>query len=284
MYINLTARTHYGDSNPATYDHLHMNIWGTRTVSEFEDEYITLCGIGDGTWPAYMGTISNDTEANKRRMQNSIDNKTENIPVFVEPATVDGTNFDGYFLYPVPSEPVIGFFDGVSNFPEPISQNVGKLIGDISTGNIYRCEGRSSGYVYVLINGERLYYKEADAIYDVKLVKEYGVVENVVDYDEIDDPETLKNLACETLYSSMFEKMSLSVTALDLALLDSNVDIARIMDPIHIVSPYHKVDMLLPLQTVDIPFNDLDNQTFNIGYEKEQKITDRQKIQNIKKG
>jgi hypothetical protein len=292
MYINLSARIHTNDTHPTVYDHLHMNIWGTRTVDSHEDEYITLCGLADGTWAAYMGTITNDTEANKRKMQNSVNNASENIPVFVEPITVDGTNFDGYFLYPYlnsmdpeSQSQIIGFYDSASSYPAASAANVGKYLANITTGDVFKCVAEAGGeYKYEKVIGERLYYKKADAIYDVKLVKEYGVVETIVTYNDIDDPKKLRTLACETLYNAVFEKLSLSVTALDLALLESNIDVPRIMDPIHIVSEYHNVDLLLPLQSMDIPFNKLENQTFNIGYEKEQKITDRQKVKNIKKG
>ena len=314
MYLNLSARTHYGQENPKEYKHLHMNIWGTRTVNEYMDEKITLCGLADGEYAAYMGTTTDRTYDPSTRdpndpnrywegtvMQNPFDNTSEPIPVFVYPAEIRQGEMDGFFLYPNDMQPDLEnyavYFEKTADIPSPEDlpswgEEAGKTITplltrvcDEETGDVFLFEQvGQSGYAYSKDSSTRLYYKKAGKIFDVQLVKKYGVIEKTVEFADIDDPNKLKDLGCETLFKGLFEKMSLTVTALDLAVLDNTITTPRILDPIRIVSPYHKVDMILPLKSMDIPFNKLEDQTFDIGYEKEQKITDRQKVQNIKKG
>lgn len=304
MYINLSARIHYGQDPPTEYKHLHMNIWGTRTVSEYLDEKITLCGLADGEYAAYMGTTTDksvDGTTYEGVVMQNPDNESEPIPVFVYPVEIREGEMDGFFLYPNDMQPNLEnyavYFEKTADIPSPEDlpswgEEEGKTITplltrvcDEETGDVFLFERvGQSGYAYSKDSSTRLYYKKAGKIFDVKLVKEYGVIEKTVEFADIDDPNKLKDLGCETLFKGLFEKMSLTVTALDLAVLDNTITTPRILDPIRIVSPYHKVDMILPLKSMDIPFNKLEDQTFDIGYEKEQKITDRQKVQNIKKG
>lgn len=311
MYLNLSSRTHYGQDEPKEYKYLHMNIWGTRIVNEYVDEKITLCGLADGEYAAYMGTTTDTTKDGNTYgygrlwegtvMQNPFDNTSEPIPVFVYPAEIREGEMDGFFLYPNDMQPNLenyaAYFEKTADIPSPEDlpswgEEAGKTITplltrvcDEETGDVFLFErvGQSS-YIYSKDSSTRLYYKKAGKIFDVQLVKKYGVIEKTVEFADIDDPNKLKDLGCETLFKGLFEKMSLTVTALDLAVLDNTITTPRILDPIRIVSPYHKVDMILPLKSMDIPFNKLEDQTFDIGYEKEQKITDRQKVQNIKKG
>lgn len=310
MYLNLSSRIHYGYGNsPTEYRHLHMNIWGTRTVNEYMDEKITLCGLADGEYAAYMGTTTDTTleggslvqNHEGTVMQNPWTNTSEPIPVFVYPVEIREGEMDGFFLYPNDMQPNLEnyavYFEKTADIPSPedlssCTEAQGKTITplltrvcDEETGDVFLFEqvGQSS-YIYSKDSSTRLYYKKAGKIFDVKLVKEYGVIEKTVEFADIDDPNKLKDLGCETLFKGLFEKMSLTVTALDLSVLENTLTTPRILDPIRIISPYHKVDMILPLKSMDIPFNKLEDQTFDIGYEKEQKITDRQKVQNIKKG
>lgn len=105
-------------------------------------------------------------------------------------------------------------------------------------------------------------------------VSKYGRIEKILTFDDVVDPEALKILAANYLSTGQFENITISVTALDLALLDSTVNSPNVLDPIHVCSTPHLVDLIAPVMERDIPLNDPAGQTYEIGFEKSQRLSD----------
>ena len=121
---------------------------------------------------------------------------------------------------------------------------------------------------------DKTYTKTGYSIEDSESISKYGRIEKILSFEDVTDPQTLKLLAADYLYSGQFEAISISVSALDLALLDSTVNSPNVLDPVRVYSEPHHVDLIVPVQERDIPMNDPANHTFDIGYEKTRRMSD----------
>ena len=99
-----------------------------------------------------------------------------------------------------------------------------------------------------------------DYIYDKVAVSKYGWIEKVVTYDDVNDPMILLRKAQNDLAQSIKQNMTIEVSAIDLSLLDKNVDSFEVFEYIDIESKPHNLSdrMLLQKQTLDLlkPQND----------------------------
>lgn len=246
LYMNMSALKACGTAAPTKITDLNMSIYSSRKIPENLDERITLKGLGDGSFDSYLDS----------------DN------ILITPKAIE----PGWFIYPDTGHPAK--YMEKSDFPDNESAEGAMWYCDTNTGDIFEC-------IYVLpskrdwisITTHRAYYYDGHGIIDKKSVAENGPIEKILTFDSIIDPESLKKLAAMYLFVGDFDELNIDVSALDLSILESNVDSPDILDPVRIHSEPHGIDIVLPIQERDIPFNDLSSQTFSIGYEKSQKIT-----------
>lgn len=120
-------------------------------------------------------------------------------------------------------------------------------------------------------------YHRADDpyIYRQKMVDAYGWIEEVVHFDDEDDPDFLMNKAKEYLDTVQYDMMTLEVSALDLTYL--NVDYARLKlhDSVRVVSKIHGLDKNFPITKMSIPLDNPANTTYTMGLTSTSTMTNR---------
>lgn len=104
-------------------------------------------------------------------------------------------------------------------------------------------------------------------------LEEYGWIEAVVNWDDVENPDDLYYKAKTYLASGQFDHMSLDIKALDLMLLGNDVDALEINDYIRVRSVPHGMDRFFEITELDIPLDDPENMTFTLGTETEQTLT-----------
>lgn len=120
-------------------------------------------------------------------------------------------------------------------------------------------------------------YHRADSMYVYRqdMVDAYGWIEEVVHFDDEENPELLLNKAKEYLDSVQYDMMTLEVSALDLTYL--NVDYARLnlSDSVRVVSKIHGLDKNFPITKMSIPLDNPANTTYTMGLTATSSITNR---------
>ena len=122
----------------------------------------------------------------------------------------------------------------------------------------------------------RKFVRSGYFIYDEEAIKRYGRIEKIIDFQDAHNLEYLEEAALQYLYNAKFEEYSLDLTAIDAQLLTENSDLERIldvMDPAKTYSTFHDVSLLLPIEEIEIPFNDLGNMSFTLSFSTTQRIT-----------
>lgn len=99
-----------------------------------------------------------------------------------------------------------------------------------------------------------------DYVYDATAVKLYGWITKVVEWDDVKVAANLKTKAEAYLQDSVKQSVTIELTAVDLHLLDRNIESFKLGDYIHVSSAPHNFDeiMLCTKQTIDLlrPDND----------------------------
>ena len=95
--------------------------------------------------------------------------------------------------------------------------------------------------------------------------KEYGWIERVVDFNDIDDPATLKRVGQIYLDSLQFDEMSIEVTALDLHYIDNTVQKLALLDTVRCISKPHGLNKVFPITKVTIPLDHPDQVKYTLG-------------------
>lgn len=81
-----------------------------------------------------------------------------------------------------------------------------------------------------------------DYIYDSAAVELYGWIYQKVDFSDINDPDTLLAKAKEYLKTCVNLAITIELTAIDLHLIDVDIDRIKLGDVVRIVSPLHHLD------------------------------------------
>lgn len=95
-----------------------------------------------------------------------------------------------------------------------------------------------------------------DYIYDTEAVKKWGWIWKVEKYDDVHTSSNLLNHAKTTLKNAINEQLSLELTAIDLSLLNVNVDDIKVGDLVQCVSKPHNVNIRLIVKSMDIGIDD----------------------------
>ena len=279
-YLNFSSKTAasnnagYISTYPSTRAQLNLQLWKTRTPAY--DEYVTLYGIAQGYPKWYLDTekyTENGTEKSRDVLK---------IPKRVKQLMVGTVDEEQWFVYDSENRLEAGYqersYEDRNAFPEDSS--------DIDT-NAYYID-RSTGDVWIYKDDIWTYLPLAHAykvnsygVEDPVSIAKYGRIEKIVNFDNCSDPSTLRDLGAKTLFEARLEGLELNVTALDLSLLDNNIDSPDVLDMISIRSvPHHvgepdpsKPQFTLPLSERDIPLNDPAQQQYSIGYTGTRKIT-----------
>lgn len=81
-----------------------------------------------------------------------------------------------------------------------------------------------------------------DYIYDPAAVELYGWIYQKVDFSDVNDPDTLLAKAKEHLKTCVNLAITIELTAIDLHLIDVDMDRIKLGDTVRIVSPVHHLD------------------------------------------
>ena len=99
-----------------------------------------------------------------------------------------------------------------------------------------------------------------DYVYSESGVALYGWIFKVVDWDDVTEASNLKRKAEDYLKSVVNQNITIELNAIDLHLLDHNIESVNVCDYVHVVSKPHNFDstLLCNKQTIDLlkPEND----------------------------
>lgn len=99
-----------------------------------------------------------------------------------------------------------------------------------------------------------------DYVYNADAVALYGWIYKVETWDDVMVPEILKNKAESFLLDKIKQSITIELSAIDLSLMDKNIDSFKLGDYIEIISEPHNIrdDYLLKKQSIDLlkPNND----------------------------
>lgn len=101
--------------------------------------------------------------------------------------------------------------------------------------------------------------KVNDYIYDTEAVKKWGWIWKVQKWDDVTVAENLLRKAKDELKNSINETLSIEITAIDLHLLNVDIDRINVGDRIRCVSIPHNLDSILIVKSIEIDIDNPDN-------------------------
>ena len=104
-----------------------------------------------------------------------------------------------------------------------------------------------------------------DYVTDDNAVDTYGKIYKTVTYDDITTPENLKKKGEEYLKSVQYEKMVLECKAVDLSLIDSNIDEFRVGSRVRCTSKPNGLDSWFPVSKKTIYLTQFSKNTITLG-------------------
>lgn len=106
--------------------------------------------------------------------------------------------------------------------------------------------------------------KTSDYIYDVEAVKKWGWIWKKLELNNVSDANELLRVAKETLKNAINDTLSIELTAVDLHLLDVDIDSIFIGDKIRCISPPHGINTMLIVQSMSIDVDNPANSTIKL--------------------
>lgn len=181
---------------------------------------------------------------------------------------VSGTNYIDYLQEsdrPTASQDV-RFGDNLLDFTKSFDSTdfctvvlpLGKQIG-----TEYADDGTSIG-TYVTIESVN---NNSPYLINQTAVNQFGWIEKVVNYNDIEDPEELMLYGQLYLSASQFDNMVLEVNAVDLAYMGVVPENIQLSDKVHVVSSPHGLDRYFPVTKMSIPLDHPENTSFTMGTE-----------------
>lgn len=107
-----------------------------------------------------------------------------------------------------------------------------------------------------------------DYVTDDSAVAEYGKIQKTVVFDDVTVPENLKKKGEEYLHSVQFENMVLNVKAIDMGLLQKDVENLRIGNMVRCISEPNALDSWMPLEKKKVYIAKFSKNTLTLGTEK----------------
>lgn len=87
-----------------------------------------------------------------------------------------------------------------------------------------------------------------DYVYLPEAVSQFGWIKKVVHWDDVTEPANLKKKAEEWLKENQYELLTLEVNAVDLSMLDSNIDSFDLGDSVNAIAEPYGMDAWFPVQ------------------------------------
>lgn len=115
--------------------------------------------------------------------------------------------------------------------------------------------------------------KKDDYIYDSEAVKRWGWIWRTYTWDDVTVANNLYAKAKELLKNSVDETFTMELTALDLSLLDVNIDSIRLGNKIQCVSIPHGLNQLMFVQSITIDIDNPANTKIKLTLSEGQKFT-----------
>ena len=110
-------------------------------------------------------------------------------------------------------------------------------------------------------NNVTQYRKSADQT----ILRRFGFLTKVVDFDKVENATELTNMANNYLRNLQFEDMGLELTAIDLSYLDTNIRKLHLFDEVRVVSEMHGLDKTFRVTEVEIPLDQPELTKFKMG-------------------
>lgn len=101
--------------------------------------------------------------------------------------------------------------------------------------------------------------KVKDYIYDTEAVKQWGWIWKVVKWDDVTVAENLLRKAKDELKNSINATLSIEMTAIDLHLLNVDIDRINVGDRIRCISIPHNLDSILIVKSIEIDIDSPEN-------------------------
>ena len=106
--------------------------------------------------------------------------------------------------------------------------------------------------------------KVGDYIYDTEAVKQWGFIWKVVKFDDVTNASNLLSKAKSELRNSIDATLSIEVTAIDLHLLDVDIDTISVGDLIQCLSLPHNLNVIMVVKKIDIDIDNPANTKINL--------------------
>lgn len=106
---------------------------------------------------------------------------------------------------------------------------------------------------------------DVDFIYSESAVNTYGWVYKTVTFDDVNVPANLKTKGRQYLQDIQFESMTLTVKAVDLHMLDVDIERIKMLDEIKVVSEPNGLDRFFPVTEMTILLDAPSNNTITLG-------------------
>ena len=107
--------------------------------------------------------------------------------------------------------------------------------------------------------------KNDDYVYIQSAVNRFGWVRVVKHWDDVTVAENLKTKAEQWLTDAQFAKLELSLNAIDLSLMDSDIDSFEVGDTIHAWAEPYNMDTTFPVRKKTVYLNDLSKNFIVLG-------------------
>lgn len=93
----------------------------------------------------------------------------------------------------------------------------------------------------------------------------YGWIDRVVRWDDVEDPAVLLEKGKEYLKDIQFDNLELELSALDLHYLNPSIEAVKLLDEIRVISRPHGLDRLFPVTKLEIPLDSPEQTQFRLG-------------------
>ena len=104
-----------------------------------------------------------------------------------------------------------------------------------------------------------------DYIEDAEAIEKYGRIVKVVEYDDVELPENLLRKGREVLNRQKILTVSIEITAVDLHLIDVEIERCKVGDSIRVVSEPHGLDDYMVIKKIYLDFLHPENSRLTLG-------------------
>jgi hypothetical protein len=96
-------------------------------------------------------------------------------------------------------------------------------------------------------------------------VENHGRIERTISFDSISDPTILYVLGSLYLEDKQFNNLILDINAVDLNLIDPNIQELKLLDTVRVVSKQHGMNKLFPVSRVELYLDNPSSNNYTLG-------------------